>query len=416
MTLAEGGGPGLPGGWRPYAVPAAIVLVTALLLAFGPRLPHSLAGLRTYGPYAVLALGAAVALWFNRGRAAVALVSLLIAYIGFRYALGYGAHRFPARAAYVAMTVFVPLNVLAALVLPERGVVHHGDYRWLLLFAAEVLLTAWIAASGRSELSGTTWQRVFEHWLLRSPPLPWLARFVFGAALAAALVRAWQRPAPLETGMVTALAAYFVACAWGTTRGVAGTLNMAAGVALIFAILQESHRMAFGDELTGLPSRRMLEERLRGLGPVYAIAMVDVDHFKKFNDRHGHQTGDQVLKLVAARLAETGGGARAYRYGGEEFTLLFPDLALDEALPHLERTRESIEQYRMALRGADRPADGEEAARRRGAGRGAEALSVTVSIGAAGPDAARATPAEVVAAADQALYRAKQEGRNCVRS
>ena len=55
------------------------------------------------------------------------------------------------------------------------------------------------------------------------------------------------------------------------------------------------------------------------------MAMIDVDHFKKFNDTHGHDIGDQVLKLVAARLAQVEGGGIAYRYGGEEFAVLFPD-------------------------------------------------------------------------------------------
>ena len=72
---------------------------------------------------------------------------------------------------------------------------------------------------------------------------------------------------------------------------------------------------------------------MAGLGPRYVLAMADVDHFKSFNDTHGHDTGDQVLKLVAARLAQVKGGGRAFRYGGEEFTVLFPDRTLDEALP-----------------------------------------------------------------------------------
>src|SRR5262249_31993827 len=154
----------------------------------------------------------------------------------------------------------------------------------------------------------------------------------------------------------------------------------ASGAILVMALLQESHRMAFRDELTGLPSRRALEERLTGLGPVHAIAMVDVDHFKQFNDTHGHDIGDQVLKLVAARLAETGGGGRAFRYGGEEFCVIFPDRTLEEALPHLEAMRNAIENYRMAVRGHDRPKDQESGSRLRDTGYSDKTLSVTVSI------------------------------------
>jgi diguanylate cyclase (GGDEF)-like protein len=190
----------------------------------------------------------------------------------------------------------------------------------------------------------------------------------------------------------------------------------AAGAILVISMLQESHRLAFNDELTGLPGRRALMEAMAGLGPHYTVAMADVDHFKSFNDTHGHDTGDQVLKLVAARLAEVDGGGRAFRYGGEEFTVLFPNLSLEEALPHLEASRASVESYEMAVRGEDRPKDKELGTKLRGAEDTQppdKLLSVTVSIGAAEP-AEGLTPQQVLKAADEALYRAKRGGRNRV--
>ncbi len=188
--------------------------------------------------------------------------------------------------------------------------------------------------------------------------------------------------------------------------------------------------MAFHDELTGLPGRRALEERLVALGPVYTIAMVDVDHFKKFNDTHGHEIGDQVLKLVGARLAELDGGGKAFRYGGEEFAVVFFDQNMQEALPQLEDLRQNIESYRMAIRTDDRRIDSRPGNDRR-ASTGTQkhprpdsdvrafrkpdqVLSVTVSIGAAEHDEYLNSAAKVIRAADQALYRAKEQGRNRV--
>jgi GGDEF domain-containing protein len=154
--------------------------------------------------------------------------------------------------------------------------------------------------------------------------------------------------------------------------------------------------------------------------------MVDVDHFKKFNDAHGHDIGDQVLKLVASRLAEVAGGGLAFRYGGEEFTVLFPGQRVAEALAHLEKLRGDVELYKMTLRGADRPKDREEGEKRRTRRldvgpaepqdfeRTDQLLSVTVSIGAAEPGRRMKTSAEVVKGADEALYRAKERGRNRV--
>ena len=200
---------------------------------------------------------------------------------------------------------------------------------------------------------------------------------------------------------------------------------------MLLAVLQDSHRMAFQDELTGLPSRRALQEKLVALGPSYTIAMVDVDHFKKFNDTHGHDIGDQVLKLVGARLAEIDGGGKAFRYGGEEFAVLFPDVTVEEALPYLETLRQSIELYKMSVRTEQqRRSEARRTNDRRTKAQSAftfdqpaapplrsnrpEQLSVTVSIGAAQRTELLDTPELVIRAADEALYRAKGSGRNRV--
>jgi len=142
--------------------------------------------------------------------------------------------------------------------------------------------------------------------------------------------------------------------------------------------------------------------------------MLDVDHFKSFNDTYGHDIGDQVLKLVASHIANVGGGGLAYRYGGEEFTVLFPGQGLSEALPYLEALRGEIEAYRMALRGGDRPRKPKGSGRQRGGWRGKDTVSVTVSIGVAERNDRLATPQAVIEAADRALFRAKEKGRNQV--
>ncbi len=408
---------------RPLLPFLAILVAAALALWIGPSLPPSLAGLKEAGAYFALLLAAGMALWFNRGRAFVAAFSLLLAYGGVHLGLQFGGDSFVARAAYTAAVVLVPLNVLLALLAEERGVAYHGDHRWLLIVVGELLLVAWVASSGRTPLSGAAWQHLLDHWLLRSPPAPLLGRLLFAAAFAAAAWRALQHKAapvsPLAVGVAGALVAFFIACEWVRNDAAFGAFSAAAGAMLAVAMLQESHRLAFRDELTHLPGRRALQEALAGLGPRYALAMVDVDHFKAFNDTHGHDIGDQVLKLVAARLAEVGGGGRACRYGGEEFTVLFADRDLEEAEPHLEAVRASVEAYQMAVRGDDRPKAAEEGARRRGV----EAedlpppdqlLSVTVSIGVAEPSVAATKPQQVMKAADEALYRAKRGGRNRV--
>lgn len=406
---------------RPLTVPAVVLLAAAFAAAAGPALPASLSGLTVVGPYVVLVLGVTISAWFNRSRALVLLASLLAAYSAYILALDMGPGSFPVRAVFTALAILVPLNALLALLYPERGVRQHRNYRWLLLGLAEALLVTWVANAGRSNLSGTAWHEVLDHWILRSPPTPFAARILVVAAFGAAVARAWPRrsprelrkePRPLDIGIAAALLAFFLGCEWATSPGAFGTFMSAAGIILLAAVLQESHRLAFRDELTNLPSRRALEERLSGLGPMYTIAMIDVDHFKQFNDAHGHHIGDQVLRLVAARLAGIEGGGISYRYGGEEFCVLFADRTLDQAIPHLEQLRKDIEDYKMAVRGGNRPRDVGTGARLRAARPPEKTLSVTVSIGAAERDDTLIRPALVIRAADEALYRAKRAGRN----
>jgi diguanylate cyclase (GGDEF)-like protein len=138
--------------------------------------------------------------------------------------------------------------------------------------------------------------------------------------------------------------------------------------------------------------------------------MVDIDHFKVFNDTYGHDAGDQLLRMIGARLAQVGGGGRPYRYGGEEFAVIFTDMPLDDALPHLETLRRSIDSTGFGLR-SERARRGDDTHR---VVRPSRRVSVSVSIGVA-EAGRRAAPAhEVVNAADAALYRAKRAGRNRV--
>jgi GGDEF domain-containing protein len=146
--------------------------------------------------------------------------------------------------------------------------------------------------------------------------------------------------------------------------------------------------------------------------------MSDVDHFKKFNDTYGHDIGDDVLKLVAKQLESVKGGGTAYRYGGEEFCIIFPGKSLDECEPFLEVVRKSVENYKMTVRNTKyRPKSEDKAIERRGRrskNREENFVSATISIGAAQSNTRDSVPEEVLKAADNALYNAKNKGRNCL--
>jgi diguanylate cyclase (GGDEF)-like protein len=405
---------------RPLLAPLTILIGTALLLAAAPSLPPSLSAIGPVLPWIAMLTGVGLSVLFNRGRTFIAFLSLLAAYAGIELARSAGAQGFPVIAVYTAVTILVPANILFALVYAERGVYQHRNYRWWLIAVAETVAVSWVASAGTNPLSGTAWKGLLGHWLLVGPPTPALGRLMIAAALVAAVWRAWpeppaHKPRPLDVGMASLVVAFFIACEWFSSPGAFSAFIAAAAILLLMALMQESHRLAFHDELTGLPGRRALEERLPGLGPVCAMAMIDVDHFKQFNDTHGHATGDQVLRLVAARLAMVQGGGTAYRYGGEEFAVLFPGRSVDQAFGALEELRAAIEGYRMKVRSDDRPRDSESGSQQRNDGDASQykVLSVTVSIGVAQREPGL-NAAHALRLADQALYRAKQAGRNRV--
>ena len=249
---------------------------------------------------------------------------------------------------------------------------------------------------------------------LSGGPIPVAAAVCIAAVVLLLLVRFSLHRNALTAGLAGALAAAFLASA-GSSSPMAETIYYtAAGVILAAAGIESSFTLAYTDELTGLPGRRRLDEELLNLGRRFALAMIDVDHFKRFNDRYGHDAGDQVLRMIAKKLGGLAGGGRAFRYGGEEFTAVFPGKDVDEALPYLERYRRQVASAGFVVRGKQRKKTGPEHRGKNGPPR-ERVVQVTVSIGLAGPKRGHSDPDRVLKLADQALYRAKNAGRNRIR-
>jgi GGDEF domain-containing protein len=397
-----------------FALPLLVLMAAQALRVRWPVLPPNLHPLLPLAVYGTLAGAAVAGAAFNRSRTALAAAALALGYIGQRVLVAHAPGAPEAAAAWAAICFLVPLNLAAQGFLAERGLFSGYGLRRLLVLAMQAGLVLWLAGGGSPRIVEWLTHPLVRHPLLAGAAVPQPALLATAVAFAATLVLALRSRAPMHAALAGAIAAQAVA-AWNVGQPHALAVWTAAGAAVLaIGVLHDSYRMAFRDELTGLANRRALNERLMSLGSEYAIAMVDVDHFKKFNDTYGHDVGDQVLKMVAARIAEVAGGGRAFRYGGEEFTVLFPGRSTRETLPYLEELRADVEAYTLALRGKDRPASPKDGKTRRGAGTKARAVSVTVSIGVAERSEKYPLPEDVVRAADRALYRAKNRGRNQV--
>lgn len=186
-------------------------------------------------------------------------------------------------------------------------------------------------------------------------------------------------------------------------------------VASSIVVLFDSHNMAFKDELTGIASRRALIQFTRAIGNNYSIVMADVDHFKSFNDTYGHDVGDQVLKMVAQQLDRVSKGGKAYRYGGEEFTLVFPGKKPEQIFDIVDELRESIANYPMVIRQTDRPDQKpkKKDLKKPSTNPKQKIVHVTMSFGITFKDK-QSTFEQAMKSADQLLYKAKKAGRNNV--
>jgi diguanylate cyclase (GGDEF)-like protein len=185
-----------------------------------------------------------------------------------------------------------------------------------------------------------------------------------------------------------------------------------------YSVLKDSFTMAFNDELTGIPSRRALTQYVQTLGRKYTVVMSDIDHFKKFNDIYGHDVGDEVLKLVASKLDKVTGGGKTFRFGGEEFIIVFPRKTSAEVIPFIELVRHTIADYDIALRAKPRLTKPKMSSSKKAPAKKSDKeqiAKVTTSFGVAQRTKAHSDFANVMKQADVALYAAKKNGRNCVK-
>lgn len=393
--------------------PMLLLALAGTALWFAPQFPPRAAELLPLLPPIAICVGLLLSVLFNRSQFLFVLLGLL-----FAHAVQLGLLRLSSQGVMLA-SAWCALNFALFGLLKNRGAFSvHGLLR-LGLLAAQAGLSAWALAHWAPQLEALRqWQ-----WLPAAPlqglwqPPQALLALVLGT-FALMLGRLLFSPRHIEAGLLWALTAFALALAEPGRPLWSGLFVSASALILCVAVLLDSLNMAYRDELTGLPSRRALNQSLLNLGRTYTIAMLDVDHFKKFNDTHGHDVGDQVLKLVARKIGEVTGGGRGYRYGGEEFTVVFPGRTPSQARAHLEALRESIAEYEMVLRSAPRPKNDKHkpARKRRGSApeSGRNTVSVTISIGVASRSPERKLPEQVIKAADQALYRAKEKGRNCV--
>lgn len=402
--------------WRilSYGLPEAPIIAAAVLYTHATWLQRLVAPLAPFYPYAVFGAGVLLGWRFHRSRLLFALLVLALADRSILHFAVVGRGFTQDRVLFQAIGVLLPLNLAALTLMAERGFFTPPGLVRLAFILGQVALVAILDRATPGLTAALLHTRLLPGWLFAWTPLADPALLAF--FVSAGLIAAGQLVAPTQTGRSFAWALVPTFLGLSAVRpgspGFSTFYLATAALILIVAVVEASYHMAYQDGLTGLPARRALNEALLRLGSVYSVAMIDVDHFKRINDRHGHDVGDQVLRMIAAKLAAVGGGGKAYRYGGEEFAVIFPGRAAEACLPDLNELRQTVEDTRFILRARFRSKKKrEKVVTDRGPG---ERVPVTISIGVAERTERHAKPDLVVKAADRALYRAKEGGRNQV--
>lgn len=420
---------------KSLVLPGGVLLLISALLLYNPIILIPAATLNFYY-YAVFVAGILIAWRFHSSRVLFAIVTLLLAHRAVEFfSGGVGLSNAPGRTALKAVAFLIPLNFAIVCFARERGFVLQDIARRLAVLFFESVFTAVICRPGY----GTPGFPHTAHPGLAQADQSIL--WVYIATFGVLLIRLLLYRKPFENGLLWSLAATFIALQSGIVGREGDYYFATAGLILASSMVESSYALAFHDELTGLPGRRAFNDALLRLKEAYCIAVVDIDHFKIFNDTYGHETGDEVLRMVAVRLAQVTGGGTAYRIGGEEFCILFPGKSVPEIIPHLELVREGVATSEFRVRGIEerrsspRAPEGLErrnqlrrvgdrtgkrkqliGPRQRGpeTSIGKRTVSVTISIGVAEPTSRVRGTDNVLQSADKALFHAKQSGRNRV--
>jgi diguanylate cyclase (GGDEF)-like protein len=309
------------------------------------------------------------------------------------------------------IVIFLALNIAVISFYSERGITTLTGLSRFAFIAFQLIFLVWLIKTKNPE-----WVHIINMALF--PELEVKLLFFSQTALLSILMSLFivslsylYRANPFRSAIITAMILVLYAITLPAKDLVTIAILFSFVLLLpLLTLVSESYRMAYLDELTNLPGRRALNETFNKLGSKYSIAMVDVDHFKKFNDTYGHDAGDDVLRLLCNKLKAVTGGGKSFRYGGEEFTVVFPGMAASEVKVHLELLRANVADNRFMLRKQERRVKD----KKKKAKKNNREVEVTISIGYAERNEKAKTPDQVLKLADKALYRAKGKGRNCV--
>lgn len=400
---------------RRLIIPILLLIAAITLLDAVTELRSDYLQFFRWLPYVTLCAVFVLCLYYNQGRLFTAALALLVSYYLIKTELQVALTVLNALLIYSMLSIALPGTLLLLMLLPARGLRNLYGVLLVAIVPLQLLVGLWLV----HYFNATTAESFINTYMPVKPVggyvLSITASGCFFIVFLVGIVMLIKRNSEDMAALLAVLLFSFVTLAFLKQMEISTIMFSAAGISLIISLLRNSYDMVYRDDLTGLLGRRALNERLKGLARNYVIAMMDIDHFKKFNDTYGHDVGDDVLNMVGKQIATVQAGT-AYRYGGEEFCVVFTGKNIKQCKLFLEEIRLKVANYNMALRDSKQrqlPISKVEQRRgRRTSNRNGKTVSVTISIGVAEQDKLHNHSKDVLKAADTALYKAKKNGRN----
>jgi len=384
-----------------------IILFLAWMLAMGTPVSYSKLNIVFITlPYILAFFALVLCVWFQHSRVFYAIAVLL-----FTMSVISAKNGLNQKALINGISLIIPIGFIMLALMEERGIISKSGLIKGLVF---IFLTFFVLidAGTVNPVLARLKQAGFGFRVTEDKGIPGLSIFLFIVCLCVLLIRFLLLSSMMDIAFTGAALGSFIILHFAGYPDVLSVFFSAVYLIFIIALFEASYSLAFHDTLTGVLSRRAMEQEILRLGNKYTIAMVDIDHFKRVNDTYGYQVGDDVLRMVASLIMKNIRSGKVFRYGGEEFAVIFPRKSPDEVIDQLENIRINIEKRPLIIRGKDRPKKKPKRIIKSRKGEGS--VNVTVSIGVAEKTEKTHSAAEVIEEADKALYNAKKNGRNCI--
>lgn len=391
----------------PGSVPYFFLLILLQAEFFQSWLPF----FSNFLPYLIFLLGLYIGWKFSRSRLIFVLLILTMAdrtlqTLTFQFTAGVNIDLI----VFNIISFILPLNILIIAFLRERGIfTWQGIWRLSLICLQPFIIYTLVKFRYLSFFSFLNWEFLKSDWFQQAD-IPQLSMLIFIVTAIFLVVNYILRKDMIESGLFWVLLCVFGALVEKGSPAPASAYLSTGGLILILSSLKYSHKVASRDELTGLPTRRSLSETFLKLPARYSIAIVDIDNLKTHNDEYGHETGDQILRMVASRAQEVAGSGKIFRYGGEEFCIILPEKSVNETRLIMEQLRRKISRRLFVIRSRKRPL--QKPKDPDNAPRSNEKIKITVSIGIAERNENLREPEDVIKAAEEALQQAKKTGRD----